>query len=253
MDFTLGSYMQTIAAAKAAGYCIGPIIDQFNQPGGTQPVLLLRHDVDRRPQNALDMARAEAALGVRATYYFRIVPGAWNPAVIAAVRDLGHEVGYHYEDWHLAKYDAARAIEMFKDHLDRIRKIAPVRTIAMHGSPFARENNMTIWNHFDYRDYGVEDCILSADWSEFVFFTDTGRTYAPTGANLRDYLGEAKTVDGVRTSHDLANYLAERKAEKVQLSVHPERWTDKPFTWADQYARDFAANSVKRILKFVRR
>lgn len=253
MDFTLSAYMQCVSAAQKAGYRIGAIIDHFEQPDAEGPVLLIRHDVDRRPQNALDMARAEAELGVRSTYYFRIVPSAWDPAVIAAIRDLGHEVGYHYEDWYLAKYDAARAIDMFKQHLARIREIAPVRTIAMHGSPFARENNMTIWDHFDYREHGLEDCILSADWSQFVFFTDTGRTYAPSGANLRDYLGDAKTADGVRKSSDLANYLAERKAEKVQLSVHPERWTDKPAIWADQYARDFAANSVKRVLKLLRR
>ena len=36
--------------------------------------LILRHDVDKLPQNSLRTAEIEHALGIRATYYFRVYP-----------------------------------------------------------------------------------------------------------------------------------------------------------------------------------
>ena len=36
--------------------------------------LILRHDVDKLPQNSFRTAEIEHALGVRATYYFRVYP-----------------------------------------------------------------------------------------------------------------------------------------------------------------------------------
>ena len=58
--------------------------------------VLLRHDVDARPQNALRMARLEHSLGIRGTYYFRM-PHTFDPPIIKEIAALGHETGYHYE------------------------------------------------------------------------------------------------------------------------------------------------------------
>ncbi len=165
---------------------------------------------------------------------------------------LGHEIGYHYEDWHLAKRDPAKAIALFESHLARLRELAPVRSIAMHGSPLSRENNMNIWKHFPYAKSGVNDAILSFDYSGYVFFTDSGRTFGPSSANLRDYLGDAQTVPDVRTSDELAAWLGKRPAERVQINVHPERWNPPGLAWARQWALDLAANTAKRGLKLVR-
>lgn len=58
--------------------------------------VLLRHDVDARPDNALRMARLEHSLGIRGTYYFRM-PHTFDPPIIKEIAALGHEIGYHYE------------------------------------------------------------------------------------------------------------------------------------------------------------
>ena len=44
------------------------------------------------------MAQLEADMGNRGTYYFRIVPESFDPQIIENIAELGHEVGYHYED-----------------------------------------------------------------------------------------------------------------------------------------------------------
>ena len=60
--------------------------------------IILRHDVDDRKLNSLQTARLENELGIRGTYYFRMVPESFDEDVIRQIYELGHEVGYHYED-----------------------------------------------------------------------------------------------------------------------------------------------------------
>lgn len=252
MDFTLRKYGQIIEAGLRAGYRHFPIFDWYKAQSPEISCIMLRHDVDRRPENAFEMADLERRLGVRSTYYFRSLPCSFVPAIIEQIHDMGHEIGYHYEDWQLARGEPQRAIELFSSNLARLRKLAPVNSIAMHGSPLARQNNMTIWEHLDYREYDVVDAILSFDYSEYAFFTDTGRTFGPSTANLRDYLGGAKAVASVRSSDDLSSFIERHHFKHIQINVHSERWNDDLGKWARQWAFDKAANGAKRVIRVVR-
>ena len=253
LDFTLSAYGRILEAAKASGYRTMAVVDWFDRGAAHDgPALVLRHDVDRRPKNALAMAEMEAAAGVRASYYFRMVKVSFAPAIVARIAALGHEIGYHYEDWDRAKGDPERAMALFEDALAALRAIAPVRTMCMHGSPLARENNMTLWKHRSFEAHGVRDCILSHAWTGFAYFTDAGRTFGATSANLRDELGEAVCPGGVESSADLEAFLSNRRMDKVMVSTHPERWSDAPTVWARQWAWDCAANAAKRGLRALR-
>jgi hypothetical protein len=59
-------------------------------------LVVLRHDVYRKPMNALQMAELEHDLGIQSTYYFRF-PYTFKSDIIGKIHDLGHEVGYLYE------------------------------------------------------------------------------------------------------------------------------------------------------------
>lgn len=250
-DFTLRAYAGIVDAGQDAGYRLIGVADWMDRVSDEAPVIVLRHDVDRRPGHALAMAELEAAKGARATYYFRRVGSAFDPPTIRAVAALGHEVGYHYEDFHLARYDPEKGIRLFREHLAEMREIAPIGTIAMHGSPFARHNNMELWKHHSFDGSGVRDCILSADWSDFVYFTDTGRSFDARLTNLRDAI-PGKQAPGVATSAQVAHHLRTERPRRVQINVHPERWSDQPWPWLRQLATDSAANAVKLGLRVVR-
>ena len=253
MDFTLKTYARILRQARQSGYVILTFDEWFSGKGdGAERLLLLRHDVDRRPQRALEMAQLEADMGVRASYYFRIVRGTFRPEIIRAIAELGHEIGYHYEDWFLAGYDRDKAIALYRRHLAQLRAIAPVTTIAMHGSPLAKESNLTIWEHYDLCAEGVKDVVRSADFSRFAFFTDTGRTFGESKANLRDFVGAQEVFPDIRSSDDLIAFLARAAHPRVYLSVHPERWTDHPVGWLEQLMRDKAINGVKLALRLLR-
>jgi hypothetical protein len=251
-DFTFDVYASILRAGLTAGYRFYPVVDWYDLGDAARDGIMLRHDVDRRPGNALKMAQLEYALGIRSSYYFRSLPCSFVPDIIEQIRDMGHEIGYHYEDWHLARYNPRKALALFEEHLARLRALAPVRSIAMHGSPLSRENNMAIWDHHAFADFGVIDAILSFDYTGYVFFTDSGRTFAPSGANLRDYLGNADVVENVRSSADLGLWLGRTPGARVQINVHPERWNDPGGAWLRQWVTDRAANLAKRGLKLAR-
>jgi hypothetical protein len=68
----------------------------------TYPFFLLRHDVDYSPGAALALARVEARLGVRATYFFLLSSELYNIhsadccEIPGRLVEMGHEVGLHY-------------------------------------------------------------------------------------------------------------------------------------------------------------
>jgi peptidoglycan/xylan/chitin deacetylase (PgdA/CDA1 family) len=106
---------------------------------------ILRVDVDSDPRGARRMFDVERALGIRATYYFRL--GTIDRALIAEMARHGTEVGYHFEELStLARQrgfrraaDAERARselqQQFRANLSHFRRESGVspRTIAAHG------------------------------------------------------------------------------------------------------------------------
>jgi hypothetical protein len=100
-DFTLTTYHKLLKTLLAQDYTFITLEQFFNGPV-PEKTIILRHDLDLRPGFALEKARLEYSLGIRATYYFRIIPEVFKPDIIEQIAEMGHEVGYHYEDLRLA-------------------------------------------------------------------------------------------------------------------------------------------------------
>ena len=99
-DFTVSRYLALLLSLKSRGREFQPLNEYIQSPNHSfsHSLLILRHDVDLLPHNALAIAQLEHDLGIRGTYYFRIVPESFDVGVIEKIAELGHEVGYHYED-----------------------------------------------------------------------------------------------------------------------------------------------------------
>ena len=54
--------------------------------------------MDRKPGNALVIGKFEKEAGIRASYYFRIVKESYDENIIKKIAEMGHEIGYHYEN-----------------------------------------------------------------------------------------------------------------------------------------------------------
>ena len=97
MDFTSLKYGELISALKDAGYEFVTYAE-YAEGRRAEKLVVMRHDVDRSVNGAIRMAEMEKEMGVNASYYFREKFIIENSDDIRYIEEVGHEVGYHYED-----------------------------------------------------------------------------------------------------------------------------------------------------------
>ena len=248
MDFTLRKYRELLQAFVESSYQI-VTVRQYLESAPSGKVLVLRHDVDEQPQNALKMAEAEETIGVCATYYFRKVPKSDHPDIIRQIAAMGHEIGYHYEDLTLSEGDLSAAVDSFTRNLEYFRQYYPVKTVCMHGSSSSRYDNREIWTQVRLEDFElIGEPYLSFDFSQVYYLTDTG--YAWDG-------GKYAVRDKVDSSFDLSFHRTDEVIEAVRNGRFPEQslvlahtlWTDSLPRWTFLHLREFFRNRVKLMAK----
>lgn len=257
MEFTLKTYTCLIEAFKKAGYRFVTFEDYCEHGAEYDDVrfVIMRHDVDKRAYNALMIAKMEAKSGIQSSFYFRVDEQSNQPGVIKAIVDLGHEIGYHYEDLSICNGDAEKAIRHFKMQLDYFRKYYPVRTICMHGSPRSKFDSRNLWEQFDYHDFGiVGEPYFDVDFSKVFYLTDTGRRWDGFNVSIRDkvlshqeeWIGKGWVY---HSTGDILKALSEGTFPKqLMLTTHPQRWTDNLGLWLGEYVTQSAKNVVKSYL-----
>jgi hypothetical protein len=249
-DFTMAKYGELCRVLLGAGYTPVTVYQYLTEPPCGRTVVL-RHDVDRKPENALKMAELEHALGVTSTYYFRH-PHTFIPEIIEQVLSLGHEVGYHYEVLAKARGDYEEAIDLFARELEEFRSLCDVRTICMHGSPLSRYDNRDLWKRYDFGEFGIAgEAYLSMAGKDLRYLTDTGRNWGGKHS-VRDAMPGAGAVPpSVATTDDLARWIGSAGEEGLYLTVHPERWAMSEGEWAVSYSQDVVSNFGKKVLMMV--
>lgn len=251
MDFTLKAYEGILQAIKAVDLPVYTVEKWLRSPG--MRGVIMRHDVDRLPGNALEMAKLEAKYNINSTYYFRIGKHTFKPKIIRAIAEMGHEIGYHYEDLSLADGNFEEGYRLFKFHLEALRKYAVVETIAMHGRPLSKYDNRDLWKRFDYQEEGIiGEAFLSIDYSDIYYFTDTGRSWAETSVNLRDKVFVAQTMN-LDTSKELSAFIKSNFQAKISIVAHPERWNSNWMKWMGYFGFDLMINLIKRSLLLIRK
>lgn len=243
-DFTIRIYRELLDNFIKAGYGFQTFHQYLQTPGPS--AILLRHDVDARKSHSLRFARIQHEKGIVGTYYFRVIPNVYDEDMIREIYDMGHEIGYHYEDMDFAKGDPQLAIRLFEKHLEQIRRVAPVHTICMHGSPRSRFDNKEVWKHYDYRGYGIAgEPYFDLDFNRIFYLTDTGRRWDGDAVSVRDkvkshfhhrFRSTAEIIQSVQQGHF---------PESAMLNFHPQRWTDDPSVWLLEKYQQKAKNTVK--------
>ncbi len=243
-DFTLAVYRQLLDALKSAGYRF-QTFEQFLQAPADRAIML-RHDVDDRKLHSLEFARIQKEKGIVGTYFFRMVPESFDESVIQAIHDMGHEIGYHYEDMDFARGNPHEAIRYFEKHLARLRKLVPVSTICMHGSPRSRYDNKDVWQQYNYRDYGIlGEPYFDLDFKKVYYLTDTGRRWNGSAVSVRDKVENHFDLE-FRSTQEVIQCIREgRFPDQAMFNFHPQRWTDNSKLWLTDKYQQHAKNAVK--------
>ena len=153
MDFTINKYKELIGALIQAGYSFQTFAEFIKAP--KEKTIILRHDVDLKPQNSLIFAEIQAKRNIKGVYYFRSVKESFKPSIMRKINKLNHEIGYHYECLAIKKGNHGSAMRKFETDLLKFREIAPIETICMPGSPMSKHDSKDLWKNYNYNDFEI--------------------------------------------------------------------------------------------------
>ena len=254
-DFSLDIYRALLEALQAKDYQIIGYAEYLKLKVKSGKFIVLRHDVDAKPQNSLRTAQIEHSLGAKATYYFRVGRESNEPQVIKAIAQLGHEIGYHYEDMSLCDGDVDKAWSHFQTWLDYFRQYYAVETICMHGAPTSKWDGKDLWKKYDYRSLGIiGEPYMDTDFSDVFYLTDTGRCWDGYKVSVRDKIPQyqdewtAKELVWHTTPELIRAIEADQLPAHVMITTHPQRWTNNTGEWWKEAVLQTAKNIVKRII-----
>ena len=277
LDFTLPKYIELCKKMVNSDYELLTVEKYLSMKKKPDKFIILRHDVDDGIDlpYTLKMARAEAELGIAATYYFRTHNDVFKEDVIREVASLGHEIGYHYDVLCEAEGDYERAIELFELELNKLRGVCDVKTIAMHGGPlasgltaatfsdmlkiiksmlkgrrtFAPWASKDLWKVYDFRKYGIiGDAYLSIDFNEVVYLSDTNRSWSDTKRRIKDRIDGGREAT-VKSTDDLMKIIEEGSLQKMLILTHPPNWRDDFRGWLSWLILQQFKNIGKTCLK----
>jgi hypothetical protein len=251
-DFTFKTYQKLLEQITSSGYDFQTMEEFILAP--KNKVVVLRHDSDIWPKNDLKMAIVEYRMNVSSTYYFRI-PETYNENIINKISEMRHEIGYHYEDLVRFGGNVDKAIENFKENLNHLRKLYPVKTITRHGRPLSSIESLDLWESIDYKPLGIiAEPYLDVDYSKVLYLTDNGSKWNASSSNIRDFTYQEHFNFNIETTFHLIEYFKNNKLpNQIILNVHPARWNDNYAVWTYRYFLQKAKNLAKTWLKNLRK
>ena len=230
IDFTFEAFETLLKSFLIKGYLIQTVRDFLIKPEPKS--LVLRHDIDRYPANALRMAEMESNIGVSATYYFRIISSVYKEDIIKKVQDLGHEVSYHYEDLSLMKGNYEKSIAHFELHLTNFRKFSKAKTICRHGSPLSKWDNKKLWEKYNYSDFGIiGDTEFDIDYNKVFYISDNGMGWNNTSVSVRDKVDSHFDIPIKNTMHLIELIKSGNLPDQVAMNAHPDTFFDFGMRW----------------------
>ncbi|WP_321308441.1 hypothetical protein [Marinifilum fragile] len=263
-DFTIDTYLKLLAKFEEKGYQFQSFSDYLKSP--QQKVVILRNDVDKLPENSLRFARIQSNLGIKGSYYFRSVRESWDEGIIKEISNLGHEIGYHYENLavaaklalsHKHKNNSSDILDLalldFKNQLNRLRGIVPVETICMHGSPTSIYDSKDLWKKFNYSAFGIiGEPYFDIDFSRVFYLTDTGRCWNGFSVSVRDKIKKYQKIwnaNGMvyKSSFSIIKALDNNKLpNQIMMTFHPQRWNDLNYAWCKELIFQTLKNPLKK-------
>lgn len=229
-EFTFEQYKKIVTNFRECGYALQKVKDFISSP--INKSVVLRHDVDRYPGQALQMAKIENRLGIKSTYYFLTRLSVLKKEVIKDIVSMGHEIGYHYDDLAAANGNSEKALELFKRNLENLRGYYPVVTICAHGNPISPWNNTNLWKIYDYREFGVKaDLLLDIDYNKVFYLTDNGFGWNKFNVSVRDKVITYRNISIRDTGHLIKMTREGLIPQQILLNTHPDTFFDPGIRW----------------------
>jgi len=204
-DFTYSHYREIFGSALKAGYQIS----SFHNPipineHRSKRILYIRHDVDGTLTKAVKLARIEAEMKVKATYFVLANSPLYNLleesslSLIQELRSLGHWIGLHVDLTMISDLTAASVDELVEKLFAAFGQLIPLTRVVSFHRPIPE--------------------VLDKGFPSFI------STYEPRFFSQIKYLSDSRRIwrEGCPCTP-----LREGRYNQLQLLVHPIWWGDE--------------------------
>lgn len=170
-----------------------------------QHTMLLRHDIDYSLKHAYEVAKLEAKLGIKSTYFLLFSSPFYNMLdeenihLAKQIAALGHEIGLHYDVTVISKGSEKNPSALFEAEINLLSILIdqPIKSIAMHNPSISGED---IFRETDYINTYSEEFV-----KDMGYFSDSCMAWRN---NFIDHLDKNSFP------------------KKIQLLIHPILWTE---------------------------
>ncbi len=251
--FTAAAYERLCRAIRDSGLRPLRVVDYLEARPRTGFVIL-RYDVDARPDHAVWMAHLLYRHGLCGSFYWHAAPPRLHRLdCMREVAALGHELGYHHDALARCKGDIEAAATQFARDIATFRAEGfDIRTAAAHGSPgfdtqqLLRERPDLLaacaltGEAYASIDFSHVQYISDAGWAwrKFPLRVDAQQVRAERGAGSFPVLRDA----------DVLLLLADTTA-RLYLNTHPELWFASAWEARFRRWRRRAGRGVQQMLR----
>ena len=134
MNFTFQAYKNLLNMLKRNGYEYADYLSNDNY----EQCVILRHDIDMSIDKALEFARIESSMGAKSTYFVLLGTHFYNIAErsnrekITEIRDLGHDIGLHFDELNYPEETDIEPAIIEEAHIMEQLLGFQIRTVSMH-------------------------------------------------------------------------------------------------------------------------
>lgn len=230
--FTFANIEAQYCAAQEAGYEFITCAEYAERKDDLSTLTIVnRVDIDLSVKKADRLRDIYDRLGIRASFFVRLHASEYNPfsfenyRILKAIRDSGHEIGYHSEivdQANIWNEDASECLCRDLNILSRMLNIE-VKGVASHGG-MTGLNNLDFWKDKKSSDFGLiyeaydkTDSFNLFDRSFYVSDSEWTRWKCYENGQLK--VGDRRSFgEHVRDRHPL-----------IYLLLHPDTYFDRHF------------------------
>jgi hypothetical protein len=230
--FTFANIEAQYRAALDVGYQFITCLEYADRKGNLADLTIVnRVDIDLSVKKADRLRDIFDRLGIKASFFVRLHATEYNPfsfenyRILKAIRDSGHEIGYHSEIVDQAAIWDEDAADCLRRDLEVLNHMLGIKTrgVASHGG-MTGLNNLDFWKDRRATEFGV--FYEAYDKSEvFNLFEKAFYISDSEWTRWKCYDKGKLCQDDRRT---FGEHLASRHA-LIYLLIHPDTYFDRHF------------------------
>lgn len=203
--------------------------------------LILKHDVETNVKKAFKIAKYEKMYGHSGSFYVQayLLEKKKNVLLLKKMKQMGHEISYHYDVLDESKGDMVLADQKFSKNLEKFQSLGfEIITVCQHGNPLIVRKGYSSNRDF-FRDEiiakkydSISDIMVNYQSKynlEYDYISDAGREfkliYDPLFNDVNDSSSKNKSFKGLK---ELFEFILHNQSTII-ISIHPHRWCSTSF------------------------